>query len=92
MTKEWAEKILAIPKFGDPDCIAAVERMAQEPETQRLRNLLVGKKMVCMVCEGSSDGCKLCNAEGEIIIPRELVDGWELDILQDVCDEIGVKR
>ncbi len=92
MTKEWAEKILRNPKFGNPDCIKAVERLAQEPEVQRLRALLTGKKTVCMLCDGASDGCKVCGPDGTFVIPRELVDGWELDILQDVCDELKLKR
>ncbi len=92
MTKDYAEKVLANPRFGDPECIAAVNRLAQEPEVQRLRGLLVGRQMVCCLCDGEGTNCELCDPEGLMTLPRDLVDSWELDILQDVYEEISDYR
>jgi hypothetical protein len=88
MTRERAEEILAKPKFGDSLHIEAVQRIADEPETQRLRNWLVGRDIQCGVCGGRADNCTVCRPDGTIEITRRLVDSWELDVLRDVATEI----
>lgn len=92
MTKACAEKILANPKFGDPQCIAAMECLAQEQECERLRKLVIGRYVCCPNCSGPNDYCGICKPPGAIQVSRQLADSWDLNILQEVCDEIGVKR
>jgi hypothetical protein len=91
VTKAQAEERLSRPVFGDPDCIKAVERLAAEPEVQRLRARLVGKFLQCGACGGTGDRCKLCGADGSIEITKELADSWELEILRDVYEEMGLE-
>lgn len=90
MTKAHAEKILQTPRFGDPDCIKAMERLAQEPEIQHLRKLLVGKYVQCGACGGTGDRCEVCGPDGSILITKELADIWGLDILRDVAEELNL--
>jgi hypothetical protein len=92
MTKQQAEEILKAPKFGDPDCIAAARRMADEPEVLRLRSRLSsgGIYVVCGACGGDCSLCNVCGAAGAIEITRELADSWELDTLREVFKETGL--
>lgn len=86
MTKAYALEVLKTPKFGDPVCILAVETLGVEAES--LRRKLLGQPMVCPLCDGRSDNCKLCDPDGTMKITQEMVDGWDLDQLQSACEEV----
>ena len=85
-----AQAILAHPKFGDPDCITAVERLKMEPEVQRLREALIGKKLLCWACEGRGK-CNACGKAGKLTLDRTAVNGWEMDLLEEVAEELGIE-
>lgn len=89
MTVDQAKAILARPKFGDPLCIEAAERLRDEVEAGRLRTILIGKWLDCIMCgyRGDKD-CPMCKGEGKHVIGKELADSWDLDILQGVMEEL----
>lgn len=88
MKIDEAKRILERPRFGDPLCIEAAQLLRDEAEAERLRPLVIGKKLICGPCGGYSDGCKFCDAEGMQLITKELADSWGLDIIQGVLDEL----
>lgn len=94
MTKSQAEEILKHPKFGDSECIAARERLEQEPEIERYRKLVVGKELLCWQCGGhpQNDKCDICNSTGMERITTDLAAKWDLDILQGVAVELGLEH
>ena len=89
MTLDYAKRILEHPKFGDPACIAARERLDREPECQRLRALVFGRSITCGPCGGG--GCKMCHSMGFQIIGKSLAESWDLDILQGVAEELALE-
>lgn len=88
MTRTLALEILKKPVFGDETCIYAREFLSDECEG--LRKQLLGKFMPCLVCNGRSDKCDVCNAEGTIKIDEKCTDRWDLDVLQQVAEELGL--
>jgi hypothetical protein len=91
MTKSQAEKLLKKPRFGDPECIKAVERLEQEPEIKWLRKLLVGKYTTCPACGDDSSMCDVCKNDGRVQITKQLANSWDLDILRDVAREMELE-
>lgn len=90
MKVEEAKRILEKPKFGDPLCIAAAQRLREAEEETKLRKLLVGKMLDCIVCGYRGDKkCHMCKGAGKHVISKKLADSWTLDILQQVQEEIG---
>lgn len=90
MTVDQAKLILSKPKFGDPLCIEAIQRLEDEVEAKRLRLIVTGKTLQCIMCgyRGDKD-CPMCKGAGEHKISKELAESWDLDILQDVMEELN---
>jgi hypothetical protein len=91
VTKAYAQKVLQSPRFGDPECIEAVQRLADEPRVQRLRTLLAGKYHTCPACGNDGGNCTVCENDGRIEITKALVDTWEIDILLAVVEELDIE-
>lgn len=89
MTLEYAQEILAKPKFGNSSCITALERLKLEPEVQRLREMLIGKRITCGACEGQGK-CNVCGKTGKLTLDRTAVNGWEMDLLEEVAEELEI--
>ena len=88
MTLTEAQEILKHPKFGDPEHIAAVERMEQQPEIERISKWLLGKYHPCFACGISYEGCDCCK-EGKVVITQQMIDGWQnLEMLKQVADDV----
>jgi len=88
VTLEQAKAILQKPKFGDPQCLAAMKRLDDECKAEALHARVVGKRVVCGACDGTSDGCKVCAADGTVLITKEWADKCSLDVLESMVEEI----
>lgn len=72
MTVAQAKEILKEPRFGDSRCIEAVQRLKDETEERRLRLLVTGKTLQCIMCSYRGDkDCPICKGAGEHAIPKE---------------------
>lgn len=90
MKIEEARRILERPKFGDPQCIEAAQRLRDAEEEKRLRVLLIGKFLDCIMCSYRGDqDCPMCKGAGKHIISNELAESWDLDILEQVAEELS---
>lgn len=89
MTLAEAQEILKHPKFGDTRHIAAVQRMAEQPEIDRLKKWLLGKMHPCLACGASYSGCDCCK-QGKILITQGLVASWDnLEMLKMVAEDVA---
>jgi len=88
MTVSQAKAILQKPKFGDPQCLAAMKCLADEEKAEALRTKLIGKRISCGACGGTGDRCKVCAADGTVLITQEWAAKCDLDILESMEEDL----
>lgn len=90
MTKSQAEEILKTPKFGDPNCIEAVEYLKREERADGLRKQLLGKSIVCGLCSGTADNCKVCGPDGTVVLTKEWLRLMDVSAVESCAAELGL--
>jgi hypothetical protein len=89
MTIDQAKKILEKPRFGDPDQIAALQRLRDAEKEEVLRTRLFGRVFLCSDCGmgNKTKECWQCGADA-IPVSKELLASWDLDILEGVEEDL----
>lgn len=90
MTLAEAKLILRAPKFGDPQCLAAMKRLDDERKAEALRTKLIGKRIPCGACGGTGDRCGICAADGTVLITQEWAAKCDVDVLESMAEELGL--
>lgn len=90
MTKSQAEEILKTPKFGNPNCIEAIEHLKREERADGLRKQLLGKSIVCGPCSGTADNCKVCGPDGTVVLTKEQLRLMDVSAVESCAEELGI--